>query len=875
MGWFMRMFARSKIYDDLSDEIEEHLAEKTDTLMAEGASREEAERAARREFGNVTRIRERSREPWRWPRAEALWSDLRFALRKLGKSPGFTATAVSTLAIGIGANVVVFSVLYGLVLRPLDVPQPKNLFQVLHEKWSAQSYRDYVDYRDRDPSFSGMMAYQTERVGMTVDTSASRSWGFATSGNYFDVLGVEPVLGRFFHASDEHGPASAPFIVLSYDFWQRQFNGKPNVLGHTVELNKHPFSVIGIAPKDFHGTDLFLWPDYWFPAMNAEQVTGTDDLSFRDHYGFSVMGRLKLGVTPGQATESLNALAQQMAKDDKKDEGMTARLIQAGPGGDRNDPVRRALMGMMLLALLVLVAACVNLASIFAARAADRSGELAIRMAIGSSRWHILRHLLTEAIVVSLTGGIAGACFARLLLGALSHWQPFGDFPAHFLIAPNARVYLVAFALSLASGILFGLLPARQVLRIDVLQAIKTGNAPSESFRGFALRDVLLLVQIVICTLLVTASLVAVRGMQRALQVPLGFQPRRVVLAQADLRMAGYTGNQAVSVQKRLLEAAMAIPGVTAAAGADAVPFQGGGAWFVYQDGTTEFIDRNRLFAAPTFLVSPGYLKTAGTRLMAGREFTWHDDGSSPAVAIVNETFARKVFGAGSPIGRHFMLWATAKYEVVGVVEDGKYGSLTEDPQPAMFFPIMQGVGTHLPTRAMILVRSDQAEEQIAAALRHTLGNVEANVPFSVSSWDDEIARSLVPARAATTVLTILGLLAAMLAVTGVFGMASYAVSKRMKEQGIRIALGARHIQVMRSTLGRPVMLLLTGSTIGLVMGVLTNHLIAHIVAYANAREPLILTSALLMMILLGLLATFIPARRMLAIDPAQLLREQ
>jgi hypothetical protein len=306
---------------------------------------------------------------------EVLWSDVRFALRKLGKSPGFTATAASTLALGIGANVVVFSVLYGLVLRPLDVPQPKNLFQVLHKKWAAQSYRDYVDYRDRDPSFSGMMVYQTERVGMTVGTSASRSWGFATSGNYFDVLGIEPVLGRFFHASDEHGSASAPFIVLSYDFWQRQFDGKPNVLGQTVELNKHPFAVIGIAPKDFHGTDLFLWPDYWFPVMNAEQVTGNDDLSFRDHYGFSVMGRLKPGVTPQQATESLNALAHQMGKEDKKDEGLTVRLIQAGPGGDRNDPVRKALIGIMLLALLVLVAACVNLASIFAARAAAVAGS--------------------------------------------------------------------------------------------------------------------------------------------------------------------------------------------------------------------------------------------------------------------------------------------------------------------------------------------------------------------------------------------------------------------------------------------------------------------------------------------------------------------
>lgn len=876
MNWFRQLFLRNRIYTDLSEEIEQHLTERVEALMAEGMSHNQAQATAKREFGNVTRMKERGRETWMWPRLESIGADVKFAFRKLRRSPGFAATAVLTLALGIGANVVVFSILNGLVLRPLDVPQPKNLFQIIQAKelWSSQSYRDYLDYRDRDPSFSGMMAYQTERVGLTIGKSVSRSWGFAASGNYFDVLGIQPALGRFFHAADEHGPGSAPYIVLSYDLWNRQFNQKPDVLGQTVELNKHPFTVIGVAPREFHGTDSFLWPDYWFPVMNAAQVTGSDDLPFRDHYGFSVMGRLKPGVTPAQATDSLSALAKQMGKEDKKDDGLTARLIPAGPGGDKNDPVRKALLGIMLLALLVLLAACVNLASIFAARAADRSGELAIRMAIGSNRWHILRQLLFEAILISIAGGTVGVAVARSLLGALSHWQPFGDFPTHFLIAPDARVYLVAIALSLLSGLLFGLLPARQVWKTDVVQAIKTGNAQSESFRGFALRDLLLLVQIAVCTLLVTASLVAARGMQRALHVPLGFQPQGVVLAHADLRMAGYTGAQAVSVQKQLLEAAWTIPGVTAAASADAVPFQGGGGWFVYPDGTTEFIPMHRLFAAPTFLISPGYLEATETRLMAGRGFTWHDDTTSPYVAIVNETFARKLFGGNSAIGKHFILWAKVRCEVVGVVEDGKYGSVTEEPRPAMFFPLTQGVGGHLPTRAMVIVRSTRAPDQITPALREALTAVEPNVPFSFLSWNDTVDLSMVPARAATVVLSIMGLLAAMLAVTGVFGMASYSVSKRLKEQGIRIALGAQHLQVMRSMLGRPVLLLLIGSGIGLVMGILTSRLMAQLVAYATPHDPPILAGVLLTMVLLGLLATLIPARRTLAIDPAQLLRE-
>src|ERR1035438_5017597 len=286
-----------------------------------------------------------------------------------------------TLALGIGANVVVFSVLNGLILRPLDVPQPANLFQVVQKAdWSSQSYRDYLDYRDRDPSFSGMMAYQFLRVGLTVRKAAIRSWGYAGSGNYFDVLGIQPAVGRFFHATDEHGPASAPYIVLSYDFWRSQFDASPDVVGETVELNQHPFTVIGVARQDFHGTEVFFWADYWIPLVNAAQVTDFDDLPYRDHYSFTVLGRLKPGVTPQQATHNLNALTARMAKEDPKDDGLTALVRRPGPAGDDQAPEKKALLGIMLLAFLVLLAACANLASIFAARAADRSGELAIRL---------------------------------------------------------------------------------------------------------------------------------------------------------------------------------------------------------------------------------------------------------------------------------------------------------------------------------------------------------------------------------------------------------------------------------------------------------------------------------------------------------------
>jgi predicted permease len=575
-----------------------------------------------------------------------------------------------------------------------------------------------------------------------------------------------------------------------------------------------------------------------------------------------------------QATGSLNALAKQMAKEDPKDDGLTLGVRQPGPGGDATDPTRKALLGIMVLAFLVLLAACANLASIFAARTADRGGELALRMAIGATRWIVLRQLLTEAILVSVAGGALGSALARLLLGALSHWQPFGDLPTHFLIVPDTRVYLVAIGLSIASGILFGLLPARQIWRTDVVLTVKSGYVHSERFRRFALRDALLVVQIVVCTLLVTASLVAVCGMVRALHVPLGFEPEEVTIAQADLRMAGYTGEQAFPVQRRLLEAARAIPGVTSATVSDAIPFMSGGNWFVYKWGTTEFLPSHMAFAAFAYLTTPGYFKTTQTALIAGRDFTWNDDVHSPRAAIINQTFARMLYGSAPAVGQRFALWATAKYEVVGVVEDGKYGSPGEDPQPAMFLPLAQGVGEVRQSNAIVLVRSTLPRGQIAAALYHALSGVEHGAPFIVSSWGDAVDRSMIAARAATVVLSVMGLLAAMLAVTGIFGMASYSVTQRMREQGIRMALGAQRRQVLRAMLQRPALLLLCGSGLGVGAGLLTSRLLAHLVSFATPHDPLVLAGVLLTMILLGILASWIPARRALNIDPARLLRE-
>jgi len=578
-------------------------------------------------------------------------------------------------------------------------------------------------------------------------------------------------------------------------------------------------------------------------------------------------------VTEQQATESLNAVAGRLAKQyPATDAGMGARLVEPGLIGDLfGDATRTFLFGILLLSCLVLLAACANLASIFAARAADRSRELAIRLAIGSSRWHILRQLLTEAVLVSLAGGIVGTAFATVLLRALTLWQPFSDFPIHVTVTADARVYGLALLLSIASGVLFGMLPARQVWRTDAARVIRGTVAPV-LFRRFTLRDLLLGVQIALCTLLVTASLVALRGMQRSLHAPIGFEPQGAMLASTDMQMAGYSNDAALPLQKRMLQEALATPGVIAAGTVNTTPLSGSGSTTtIFRDGTTEFGVSRGALGAKYFDMSPGYLKAAGTRLMAGRDFTWQDDTKSPKVAVINQAFARKLFGDASPIGQHFMTGKDDRYEIVGIVEDGKYDSLTEEPWPAVFYPLAQTLNS----RTILVLRSQLPPADAANALNSILTGIDPALPISISSWPTSMSLVLFPARVAAASLGVMGLLAAMLALTGTFGVAAYSVSKRMRELGIRVALGARRTQLMWSALGRPLVLLTSGSIVGLVLGMLTSRFLAQIVYHATSRDPLALAGVVATMALIGLVATWIPARHALSVDPARLLREE
>jgi predicted permease len=873
----MNIFRRSQRRGEMDDELRSHMQLRADDLERSGLDRAQAERQARIEFGGRERYKEECYEAIGSHFFETLWQDIRFALRVLRKSPGFTFAALITLALAIGANAVVFGIMDGLLLRPLNVPQWDSLWGTMYQDNTAwQSYPNYLDLRDHNHSFEDLAAFNMVFVGLDMGKDPSVFNGFATSGNYFDVLRLEPFLGKFFHASDEHGPNSAPYIVLSYGYWHSRFHEDPGVIGRVVGLNKHPFTIIGVAPPTFQGTLVFVSPDFYMPIVNEEQVTTEGVVHARgsDRAVFEAFGHLKQGVTPAQAVADVNAVGEYLEKTYPKEVARGKTSLAHEGLTSFGGPVKAFVAGLMLLAGLILLAACANLGSLFAAHTADRSREVAVRLALGSSRGRILRQLLTEAVLISLVGGAAGLWASVVLLSWLSTWHPFGGAPVHIPVSPDATVYVVAVLLALVSGFLFGIVPVRQVLRANPYEVVKAGSS-GKLGRRMTLRDVLLIIQIAICAVLVTASLVAVRGLVRSLHGNYGFDPRNTMLANVNLAMAGYSMDKVPAMQKSVIDALQTIPGVEYAGMVNGYPplvYTAGTRENVFKAKTSDLRTANAAANPYRYEISPGYFGAAGTGLLAGRTFDWHDDKDAPPVVVVNGDFAGKMFGSvNNAVGSFYKLQDGKRVRVVGVVEDGKYQSITQDQQPAMFLPSMQSPAS----ASFLVVRSQRDPQQLAAAMRTKLHQLDSGLPVDTKTWTELLATVLFPSRVATLCLGVMGVMGAMLSVTGIFGMAAYAVSKRLRELGIRVALGAQRTQVLQAVLGRTVKLLAVGSGIGLLLGILATRVLAYIVYEATPRDPLVLSGVVLAMALLGLVASWIPAQRALSVDPMMLLREE
>jgi predicted permease len=813
----------------------------------------------------------------------SLLRDLRFALRQMRRSPGFAATAIFTLALGIAATVIVFGVLDAVVLRPIDVPRAEQVMTLAHtdQDYPVFSYPEVRDVRDQNSVFSAVAAINIDNFGLEANGSSRPVWGCYVSGQYFEVAGIKPYLGRLLQRADDDHTGASNTAVLTWPAWKSDFGGDPNVVGKTIRLNKHPYTIVGVTPEGFYGTEKMGYVDIFVPMANQAALSGGNWIDSRDADVVYSVVRLKDGVTMPQVQGELNAIAGRIARQyPKEDEKLTLTLTRPGLMGDFfGKPARGFLAGILGLAGIVLLAACANLGGLFAARTADRTREIAIRMAIGSSRWRIIRQILIEAVVISIFGGALACALAWMALSGLANWHPPTEYPLGFhVVMPQPSLILAALLISVIAGMVFGVMPLRQIFKTDANEAIKSGGVQSFSGRRWALRDVLLAAQIALCCVTVTAAFVALRGLGRAMTMDMGFNPRHVVLTKFELNQAGYSNEAADHFQRQLLEKVSHLPGVMAAAYGTTTPLsQDTAESDVYSQQTTDFRPSNRVFGTFDYWVSPGYFVAAEMPLLAGREVNSSDTAKSPAVAVVNREFARRLFHTEDVVGRYFKDHSGKQIQIVGVIADGKYFSLTEVQKAAAFYPIAQQLTTH--TSFLVRLSPDlplEATNEMGATVRKVIHDLDPAVPVRLSAaWSNQLGMTFFAAQVATAALGLFGAFGLLLSITGTFGLASYTVSKRLRELSIRVALGAQAKQVLSAALGRMLILLATGSVVGMLLGVAASRVLSAIVYQASAQDPFVLAAVALTVLLTGSLAVAGPVRRALHVNPANVLREQ
>jgi predicted permease len=870
-------FPWNRMETDLKRELAHHLHELTAEYERRGHSHAEAMRMAKREFGGTEQVKERCRDERRWAWMTGIRQDVTFALRQMRRSPGFALTAVVTLALGIAANVIVFGVLQGLVLRPLDVPHADRVM-TLQPKHGGPflAYAEVRDVRDDNTVFSAVAAFAVEDFGLEANGVTRPVWGGEVSGQYFEVAGIKPFLGRLLQRADDDHPGASEAAVLSWPAWKNDFGADPNIVGTTVRIDKHPYTIVGVTPEGFYGTEKMGQTDIFVPMANEASLDGVNWLESRSYKNLLSIVRIKDGVAMPQVQAELNAIAARIARQYPKDEeGLALKLARPGLIGDfLGGPARAFLAGVMGLAGIVLLAACANLGSLFAARTADRAREIAIRLAIGSSRWRILRQVLVEAFMISIFGGACACGLAWIALTGLASWHPPTPYPIKFLVMPQPSLIPMALLISVLAGVLFGAMPLRQIFKTDPNVAIKSGGSQSFAGRRWALRDVLLAAQIALCSVTVTAAFVSLRGLGKALTMDLGFKPQNAVRTLFDLSQAGYTGDAAADrFQRQLLERVSQLPGVEAAGYANATPLDLDAITTgVFSQQSTDFRPSNKAFDTYFYDVSPGYLTASGTPLLAGRDVSFTDTAKTPAVAVVNREFARRLFHTEHAIGRYFKNHSGVSIQIVGIMADGKYFTLSEDPQAATFFPISQRAHT----RTALIVRTRRDTADMVATIRKLVRDLDRAVPIRESGpWNSQLGMSLFPSQVATAALGLFGAFGLLLSIAGTFGLASYTVSKRLRELSIRVALGGQAKQILSAALGRMLILLGSGSVVGIVLGAAASRLLSAIVYQASAQDPFVLASVAFTMVLTGSLSVAGPVRRALHIDPARLLREQ
>ena len=799
--------------------------------------------------------------------------DLRLAVRRLAKTPGFTAVTILTLALAIGANTTTFSALNRFLLRPLPVDQPKELVNVGTAS-ITQSYPDYVDLRDRNRTLAGLVAYRIAPVALSQGGKNSHLWGNEATGNYFDLLGVHAFLGRTFTQEDDQRSSPHAVIVLSYAAWQDRFGGDPNIVGKSAKLNGLDYNIIGVAPKGFFGTEILLAPEFWVPMSLEPQIEpGNNWLDRRTTHNIWTLGRLKPGVSARQAEADLNAIAAGLARAHREDEGMRIQLAPPGLFGTfLRGPVLGFASVLVAVAGLVLLIACVNIAGMLLARAAERRREVSICLAIGASRSQLIRQLLTESLLLSLAGGAAGMLLALWILKAIAGIDLPLDIPGTTELPFDSSVFLFSLFTCVLTTLLFGLAPALQAVRIDLVPALK--NQVSEHFRRVQMKDLLVGAQVMLSVILLVGTVLVVRSLQRALTIDVGFNPRHAVAVTFDLGLNGYNEERGRAFERRLNGQLASLTGVDSFALVNNLPLS------LAQSNNTVYAEGKpipKFYDAPLahyYVAGPGYFRTMQTRLISGRDIDTHDTADSTRVAIVNEAFAKRLFPGENALGKRFRTnpesanWT----QIIGIAQDGKYQSLNDVSDPAYFAARSQRYDSTI----TIVARSSQPPDQLVRRIQQIVATLDPTLPFfQADSLEDHMRLPLMPARIAATMLGAFGVLAIILAATGVYGMLAYAISRRTREIGIRVAIGARRSNVVQLVLRRAALIVLSASVAGAALALTLGRFFTPILYGVSPKDPATYALALALMAAIAVIACFAPTRRALRIDPAVALRDE
>ena len=814
-----------------------------------------------------------------------LFKDIQYALRTMRKSPGFTAIVALSLGLGIGANTAIFTLVNAVFLKPIPVEDPSHVVSVFttdpkNPGFLPLSYFNYLDYRDKNTVFSGLAASTGVPIALRTDAEPQQIFGELASGNFFDVLGAKPVLGRAFRPEEDGAPGAHPVAVLSYAFWTRQYGGNRNILGQTIVLNGYPYVVIGVAPPNFQGLNAIAGPSLWAPIAMHSQLEPLDAFFVgRRFLALTVAGRLKPGVSETQARAELQTIASQLEHEypnDNRNRGIkTLSLAASIVNPNARDNLVSASQLLMTVVGLVLLIACANIANLLLVRSASRRKEIAIRLSVGASNHRLMQQLLTESILLSLLGGAAGLVIAAWGKTVLWSFRPPFLNQGDLDLALDSHVLLFTLGLSILTGVLFGVAPALQSLRPDLAVELKERGA--QAARGsnwFNLRNALVVSQVAFSLIALIGAGLFLRSMRQAEAADPGFASEKIGTLNVNPGGQGYKPERAQLYYRQVVERLRATPGIASASITTGVPLGPNGFFSrsVFLEGQ-DAAPGNRGVLVLSNSIGPDYFDTMRIPMVRGRGFLETDGPDSRSVAIVNETMAKKFWQGQDPIGQRFHFFGDQSLtEVVGIAQDNKYQTISEDPTAAVFTPELQ---TYSPNVSVVF----RATGDPAALLGTTRKQIQAIDPdlliTNVNTMSQLIGQSLWPQRMGASLLAVFGFLALALSAVGMYGVMGYSVAQRTSEIGIRMALGARRADVFRLVIGQGLALV----AIGVVLGLTAAYALARVVAglLFGVRPSDLTTFAVtsLILIIVAILASFIPARRATAIDPLIALRAE